>query len=70
MLCHRGWTVGELDPKAQQIRTLAEGPPQPGFNGVSAAAIARHTLWLGSYQSSRLARVTGWVDTDRKQDRQ
>ena len=28
-----------------RIETMAEGPPQPGFNGVSAAAIAGGELW-------------------------
>ena len=44
-LCHRGWTVGALNVAARRIETMAEGPPQPGFNGVSAAAIAGGELW-------------------------
>jgi hypothetical protein len=55
MLCHRGWVVGELDAKKRRIVVVAEGPPQPGFNGLSAAAISGNELWLGSFQSSRLA---------------
>jgi hypothetical protein len=61
MLCHRGWTVGSLNLAARRLETVAEGPPQPGFNGVSTAAIAGGELWLGSYQSARLARVIGWT---------
>lgn len=55
MLCHRGWVVGELDPRRRTITVVADGPPQPGFNGLSAAAIAGNELWLGSFQSSKLA---------------
>lgn len=55
MSCHRGWTVGELNPSRLTISTVVEGSPQPGFNGLSAAAIAAGKLWLGSFQASRLA---------------
>lgn len=55
MLCHRGWIVGELDPAKRRIATVAYGTPQPGFNGLSAAAIAGPELWLGSFQASRIA---------------
>lgn len=55
MLCHRGWSVGELDRTARKIRIVASGKPAPGFNGHSSAAIAGGRLWLGSFQSSRLA---------------
>jgi hypothetical protein len=57
MLCHRGWVVGELDPKRHRIATVAYGRPEPGFNGVSAAAQVGGMLWLGSFQSDRLAIV-------------
>lgn len=57
MLCHRGWAVGELDRAARRIRVVARGEPTPGFNGHSAAAVAADRLWLGSFQSSRLARL-------------
>ena len=57
MLCHRGWIVGELDRSAQRISTVAHGRPETDFNGLSAAAIANGDLWLGSFQSSRLAVV-------------
>lgn len=55
MLCHRGWTVGELNLSKRRISIVASGPPQPQFNGLSAAAIAHGKLWLGSFQSERLA---------------
>ena len=62
MLCHRGWVVGEL--RGDRIATVAYGRPQPGFNGLSAAAIAGNgELWLGSFQSNRLAVVQGWKET-------
>lgn len=57
MLCHRGWVVGELDRTAGRIATVAYGRPQPGFNGLSAATLANGELWLGSFQSDRLAVV-------------
>lgn len=57
MLCHRGWVVGELDLVNRRIGTYAYGSPQEGFNGHSAAALANGDLWLGSFQSSRLAVV-------------
>lgn len=55
MLCHRGWAVGELDRRQSSIRIVASGAPAPGFNGHSAAALAGERLWLGSFQSSRIA---------------
>jgi hypothetical protein len=57
MLCHRGWVVGALDATARRIATVAYGRPQPGFNGLSAAAVVGAELWLGSFQSNRLAVV-------------
>lgn len=57
MLCHRGWAVGELDRPARRIRIVAQGAPAPGFNGHSAAAIAGGRLWLGSFQSNKIASV-------------
>lgn len=57
MLCHRGWVVGELNLAARRIATVAYGRPQQGFNGLSAAAISRGKLWLGTFQASRLAIV-------------
>lgn len=55
MLCHRGWAVGHLDLQRKRISTVAYGEPQPGFNGLSAATFAGGELWLGSFQSNRLA---------------
>jgi hypothetical protein len=57
MLCHRGWIVGEVDLSRRSISTVAYGTPQPGFNGLSAATIVGDELWLGSFQSDRLAVV-------------
>jgi len=55
MLCHRGYVVAELDPATGRLTTIAEAGPDPGYNGVSAATIVDDMLWLGSYQSNRLA---------------
>lgn len=60
MLCHRGWVVGEVDLARRRIATVAYGRPQPGFNGLSSAAIAGGELWLGSFQADRLAIVREW----------
>ena len=57
MLCHRGWVVGALDRTRRRIATIAYGRPQPGFNGLSAATFVGDALWLGSFQSDRLAVV-------------
>ncbi len=55
MRCHRGWVVGELDLARRRVATIAYGAPAAGFNGLSAAALADGELWLGSFQSDRLA---------------
>jgi hypothetical protein len=57
MLCHRGWVVGELDLAHRRIATVAYGHPAPNFNGLSAAAQVNGELWLGSFQSDRVAVV-------------
>lgn len=57
MHCHRGWIVGEVKLEEGRIATVAYGMPQPGFNGLSAAALVGKELWLGSFQSDRLANV-------------
>lgn len=63
LLCHRGWVVGQVDPNRLQITTFAYGRPQPGFNGHSGAALVGDELWLGSFQSSRLAIVRAPLGT-------
>jgi hypothetical protein len=55
MLCHRGWVVGELDLQHHRISAVAQGGPVQDFNGVSAAARMDGELWLGSFQSDRIA---------------
>jgi len=60
MLCHRGWIVGELDRAGHRIATVAYGEPQTSFNGLSAATISGNELWLGSFQSDRVAIVRAW----------
>ena len=55
MRCHRGYVVAELDPQTMQFRVIAYGEPNPAFNGASAAIILDDALWLGSYQSDRIA---------------
>jgi len=55
MACHRGYVVAQVDPVSQRLTTLAYGPPDPRFNGVSAAVLIGQQLWLGSYQADRIA---------------
>jgi len=55
MLCHRGYVAAAIDPASGIVSTLTYGEPEQDFNGVSAAAIAGDTIWLGSYQADRLA---------------
>jgi len=55
MLCHRGYAVAQLDPATRRFSLVAYGPPDPAFNGVSAAVIVDDDLWLGSYQADRIA---------------
>lgn len=57
MLCKRGWIVGEITPDRTRIATFAYGTPRSRFNGLSAAALVNEELWLGSFQSDRLAIV-------------
>ncbi|MFZ2997452.1 hypothetical protein [Sphingobium sp.] len=55
MACHRGWVVAQLEPETRRFSLVAYGPPDPVFNGVSAAVIVGGALWLGSYQADRIA---------------
>jgi sugar lactone lactonase YvrE len=55
MLCHRGYSVALIALPSGSVRTIAHGGPEIGFNGVSTAVLAGDSLWLGSYQSDRLA---------------
>lgn len=58
MQCHRGTVVAELDPDTMNFRIIAYSPPDPAFNGASAAVLVGNRLWLGSYQSDCLAYLT------------
>ncbi|NML09384.1 hypothetical protein HHL08_04380 [Sphingobium sp. AR-3-1] len=55
MLCHRGYAVAQLDPETRRFSLVAYGPPDPVFNGVSAAVMVDDDLWLGSYQADWIA---------------
>jgi hypothetical protein len=68
MMCHRGWVVGELDRLGRRISTVAYGRPEEGFNGLSAAAIVDGRLWLGSFQSNRLAMVRTGMESSMKSE--
>ena len=55
MSCHRGYTAAWLDPQALRWQLLVYDVPNPAFNGVSTALVADDEIWLGSFQSDRLA---------------
>ncbi|OJY62021.1 MAG: hypothetical protein BGP16_15125 [Sphingobium sp. 66-54] len=57
MLCHRGYVVAEVDPRSNSMTPILSGEPEAAFNGVSAAALSKGRLWIGSYQSDRLAYI-------------
>jgi hypothetical protein len=58
MRCPRGTVVAELDPATMSFRLLAYTTPDRRFNGASAAVIVGDQLWIGSYQSECLARIS------------
>jgi len=55
MTCHRGFTVAHLDQHSLAWRVLAYDLPNASFNGVSTGLPVGNTLWLGSFQSDRMA---------------
>jgi hypothetical protein len=55
MLCHRGYTVAHFDPRAMTWSIVAYAEPNPSFNGTSTGLIVGSDLWLGSFQSDRIA---------------
>lgn len=55
MLCHRGYTVAYLEPKSMTWSVVAYAEPNPSFNGASTGLIIGENLWLGSFQSDRIA---------------
>jgi hypothetical protein len=63
MLCHRGYTVAEFEPRSMSYRILAYSEPNVDFNGVSGAVIIGKELWLSSYQADRVAhRTLPWLN--------
>jgi hypothetical protein len=55
MLCHRGYTVAHLDPRSMTWSIVAYAEPNPAFNGASTGLIIGDRLWIGSFQSDRIA---------------
>jgi hypothetical protein len=55
MLCHRGYTVARLDPLKMTWSIVAYAEPNPSFSGVSTGVVISPNLWLGSFQSDRIA---------------
>ena len=62
MLCHRGYTIADLDPRSLTFRVLAYAEPNAAFNGVSGAVLIGNELWISSYQANRVAhRTLPWL---------
>jgi hypothetical protein len=62
MLCHRGYTIAQLDVAARRFSVIAYAEPDPIFNGVSGAVLVGAELWLSSYQADRVAhRALPWL---------
>lgn len=55
MMCHRGYTVAHLDPTSMTWSIVAYAEPNPAFNGASTGLVLGDELWIGSYQSDRIA---------------
>ena len=55
MLCHRGYTVAHLNPKSMAWSLVAYSEPNSAFNGASTGTIVGSNLWIGSFQSDRIA---------------
>jgi len=62
MLCHRGYTIAELDPATMTFHVIAYSEPNTTFNGVSGAVLIGNELWISSYQADRVAhRTLPWL---------
>jgi len=55
MRCPRGYVVAALDPVTMHFSTIAYGTPNPVYNGVASAVVMDGNVWLGSYQSDKIA---------------
>lgn len=55
LACPRGWMVGELDPKTMIYSIVAYSTPTATYNGVASAVIMGGNVYLGSYQSDKIA---------------
>jgi hypothetical protein len=55
MLCHRGYVVATLDPRTLHYTVIAQGGPNPAFNGATTGLIIGSRLWISSYQADRVA---------------
>jgi hypothetical protein len=62
MLCHRGYSIAQLDASAGRFSLIAHSGPDAIFNGVSGAVLVGNELWLSSYQADRIAhRPLPWI---------
>ncbi|HEV7135547.1 MAG TPA: hypothetical protein VGN43_02850 [Steroidobacteraceae bacterium] len=55
MLCHRGYVVATLDSRTLHYTVIAQGGPNPAFNGATTGLIIGSRLWISSYQADRVA---------------
>ncbi|ROZ75030.1 SMP-30/gluconolactonase/LRE family protein [Ramlibacter sp. WS9] len=55
ILCSRGYVVATIDPKSMAVTEIARGPANTSFTGASIAMPVGNELWIGSFNSDRLA---------------
>jgi hypothetical protein len=53
--CNRGIAVAKLNTKTMQVRMLIQVPSREDFGRVSSALQIGNELWIGSWQSDRIA---------------
>jgi hypothetical protein len=53
--CPRGYIAATINPKTMAVSVIARGPATPAFTGHAIAMRTGNDLWLGSFNSDRLA---------------
>jgi hypothetical protein len=53
--CHRGFMVGQIDPKTAAWTIIAYSEPNPAINVVSTGIIVGDTLWIGASSAEGVA---------------
>ena len=55
ILCSRGYIAAAIDPQTMAVTELARGPANRSFTGTATAIPVGANLWLGSFNTDRLA---------------